>query len=337
MRKAGALNIIVLGMLLLSGKVGAQTNVAVEQIGHLIDDALFFSDGYITPATDAAVYQAASGWVTTPKEKGLWDVTIGLHANVFFTPKRDREFRVNNSDFSFFALEHGTSASVPTALGGDKDVYLSGQLGNSPVRLESPEGISSETVAYPYLQGSVGLWYGTELIVKYSTKVKLKKSDYQVYGFGLKHTVSRYFKSLEDKKIHISAMAGYSKEDVSFSFLDIKTDYGTLGINTINGLVDTWQFQLNVAKEFGKFEVMGAFIVNTSDIKYKVKGEKGSIEEIVPLQDVLNTRLREIYKTKTNYIGEASVRYNLGNFGIQSFFAFGKFANLNFGFDYTFK
>ncbi|WP_294820370.1 DUF6588 family protein [uncultured Flavobacterium sp.] len=324
-------------VLLASGTTVAQTDtqLALTQIGYLIDDALFFSDKYITPATDAAVYQSSSAWVRSPKAKGLFEVSFGLHANVFFTPQRDRTLKIQNSDFSFFQLEQGTEATVPTALGNDRQVYLVGTLGGSQVRLETPEGIDMQTVAYPYLQGSIGLWYDTELIAKYSTRVKLKKSNYQVYGVGLKHTVSRYFKGLEENHIHVSLMAGYSNEEVSFNFLDVKTDYGTLGIDEITGLVDTWQFQLNGSKEFGKWEAMAGFIVNTSDIRYNVSGPKGSIEQILPLQQILNMRLEEIYKTKVNYIGEAAIRYNIGNFDVQTILAFGKFVNTNISLHYT--
>lgn len=319
------------------GRAAAQsTSEILEQMGHLIDDALFYSDKYITPATDAAVYQSSSGWVTSPKKRDLWDVSLGLHTNVFFTPNRDRTFTVNNSDFSFFQVENATSATVPTALGDDRQVYLVGQLGDSQVRLESPEGIDRKSVIYPYLQGSLALWYGTELVVKYSPKVQLKKSNYQVYGFGLKHNLSQYFKKLEEQRLNLAVLAAYSKEDVTFDFLNVQTDYGTLGINSINGLVDTWQFQANGSKEVGNWEFMGGFIMNTSNIKYKVAGDRGSIEDILPLRDVLNKRLEEIYKTRVNYIGEASVSYKIHKFNIQSIMAFGKFVNTNLSLQYLF-
>jgi len=330
---------MIAAALFCSGGLAAQsTQQIIADMGRLIDDALFFSDQYITPITDAAVYQSSSGWITTPKKRDVWEVSFGFHANIFFTPKSDRLFVINNSDLTFFQLEDGTSAAVPTALGNKNQVYLTGMLGDSPVRLETPQGIDMETVAYPYLQGSVGLPFGTELVVKYSPHVKLKKSEYQVYGFGLKHNISRYFKNLEAQRIHIAVLASYSKEDVSFNFLNVQTNYGSLGINRINGLVDTYQFQLSASQEFwDNLEFMGSIIGNTSNVKYRVGGETGSIEQIVPLQAVLNQRLREIYKTRVNYIGEFGTTYKLGNFNIQGIVAFGKFVNTNLSLQYLFK
>src|SRR5690606_36913002 len=62
----------------------------------VIEDAIFFTDKYITPATDAAVYQAASGWMVTPQHRKVGDVTLGVNFNYFFVPKSDRSFRINN-------------------------------------------------------------------------------------------------------------------------------------------------------------------------------------------------------------------------------------------------
>ena len=123
MRKRIIRNIVFAVTLLFTGRVVAQTE-QLEQVGHLLNDALFFSDQYVTPVTDAAVYQSISGWIRTPKKPELLDVGFSLHTNIFFTPQRDRTFAINNSDFSFFQLQEGTSATVPTAVGNDYQINL---------------------------------------------------------------------------------------------------------------------------------------------------------------------------------------------------------------------
>lgn len=314
----------------------SQSNEVLEDLGYLINDALFFSNQYITPAADAAIYQSSSGWVNSAKKRPLWDVTLGVHANIFFVPKKDREFAIDNSDFSFFSIENGTSATVPTALGNDNQVYLVGQLGDEEVRMKTPEGVNQEVVFYPHLSGAISLWYGTEFLVKFAPRTKLKKGDYQVYGFGLKHNLNQYFKSLQARKINLAGVVCYSNEDISFGFLDPQTSSGNLGINKITGFVDTWQFQINASKEYKKFEFLAGIIANTSDVEYRFTGEKGQIEEVVPLQSVLNEKLKEIYKTRTNIIGEVSARYQISNLYLQSTIAFGKFVNSNLSLQYEF-
>lgn len=255
---------------------------------------------------------------------------------MFFVPKRDRSFEVQNSDFQFFEIENATSATVPTALGNDNQIYLVGDLGGEQVRLKTPEGVNQEVVFYPYLQASIGLPFGTELIARYSTKTKLKKGEYQVYGFGLSHNISQYFKNLKAKKFNVSSALIYSKEEITFDFLDIDTAYGNLGINQLSGLVDTFHFQLSASKEFNKLEIIASSIVNTSSFEYVVGGQKGAIEDAFPLQQTVNTLLERIAKDNVNVLGEISARYQIEKIFLQSSFAFGKFANLNFGIQYQF-
>jgi hypothetical protein len=112
----------------------------------------------------------------------------------------------------------------------------------------------------------------------------LKKSEYQVYGVGLKHNIDQYFKSLKTKQINLAATLTYSKEDVRFAFLDVNTPYGTLGINQLSGLVDTYQFQINASKEYKKIELIAGLIGNTSDFRYVLSGPVGSIESVIPVK-----------------------------------------------------
>lgn len=313
------------------------TDATAIEFNNLINDAVFFTDLYITPATDAAVYQAASGWIVTPQKRKLWDYTIGLNVNSFIVPQSDRTFTVSDSDFSFFTIDGATSATTPSALGDDQFVTLNGELNGQPIVLKSPEGIDRTTVVYPYVQGSVGLLYGTELVMKYAPKTTLKHVVYQVYGAGLKHNLSQYFRNVEKHNVHFAALLAYSKEDISVGFLDVQTEaYGNLGLNSLNSVIDTWQFQVNGSKVFKALELSAGFIVNTSDFEYAIDGKKGDIEQFIPLRQILNSRLYAIRKTKWNYIGEFSTRYNFKPFLVQATFAFGKFVNSNLALQYEF-
>ena len=318
-----------------SNSMQAQTPLQLEQIGYLLEDALLYSKQYLIPATDGAVYQASSAWMNSAKRKKDWQISVGLHGNTFKIPNSDRSFIINNSDFKFLKLEGtATSAEVPTALGNDATYYLVGDLAGQQVRLKTPKGVNQEFITYPYLDFSFALPSGSEIIGRFSNKTDLKRGDYQVYGFGVKHNLSQYFPVLENKKIYISAISFYSNEDISFDFLDVNTAYGNLGINNLNGIVDTYHYQLSVSKEISNFEILGSFIVNTSDFNYVVSGEKGEIEKIIPTQYVINKLLDTIQKRKTNYIGEVAMNYSFRDFNFLSAFAFGKFMNFNAGISY---
>lgn len=328
--------IVVLWLCLLpASTIRSQTFQTGLDINNLLNDAIWYTDAFFTPATDAAIYQASSGWVATPQQKKLWDVNVSVHTNVFFVPKANRKFTIRNSDFSFFTIENQASATVPTGLGNDDQVSLVGYIDDgvnqNEVRLKTPEGINMETVVYPYLQASMGIGRGLEVVAKYSSNVKLKKGDYQVYGAGVKYNLSQYLKAMQAKNVYLSTFLGYSKEEITFDFLNASTEqYGSLGINKITGLIDTWQMQVNASKKWNHFEAMAGVITNASNIKYEVAGET----TFAPIQSYLNVRLSEIYKKKINSIGELSGRYQFNHFFTQANFSFGKFANVNISVQY---
>ncbi len=311
-------------------KTKAQTTLE-QEIGYLLSDALFYSEQYIIPATDGAVYQASSAWMGTAKKRDKWIVEAGIYGNIFFVPNRDRTFTISNNDFQFFEIEGTANATVPTALGDNQQVYLVGDLDGEQIRFKTPEGINQETVVYPYLQVGLTLPYGFEAMGKYSTRTKLKKGDYQVYGFGLKHNFSQYFPSLEAKKINLAAMVMYSNEDISFDFLDVNTSYGNLGINRFTGIVDTYHLQLSVSKEIKDFELMLSFITNVSNFNYKVNG---TTAEPTVFANAINNLLPELEETKFNYVGELSVNYFFNRFYAKGTLSFGKFVNTNLGLNY---
>jgi hypothetical protein len=327
----------VILFLLFSTFSFSQTAQELKDLGFLIDDALFFSNKYFSPASDAAIYQATSGWMSSPKKRKLWDVTLGIHANAFLVPKQDRNFVINNSDFTFFQIEDTSInlATLPTALGDNDQIYLVGQIGASPVRLKTPEGVNEEFVLFSHFSGSVALWFGTELVVKYAPKTDLKTGNYKVYGLGIKHNLDQYFKVLQDKKINLAGLVCYSNENISLDFIDPQTSIGSLGINRISGLVDTWQLQFNASKEYKKFEIASGIIVNVSDVKYKFTGDVDP-NQALPTQSLFNESLKNIYKTRTNYLGEVSCRYKINKMYLQATFAFGKFVNSNLGLQYEF-
>ncbi|UGS24372.1 DUF6588 family protein [Flavobacterium channae] len=327
--------VYIIGMFVaffFSQKSKAQT--LNEQIGYLLADALFYSDKYITPATDAAVYQASSSWMNSAKKKEKWKFDLGIHVNTFIVPKKDREFQISNDDFQFFQIENAETAVVPSTLGNDNQVYLVGDLDGQEVRFKTPEGINQEVVVYPYLQASLGLPYGFELVGRYSTRTKLKKGDYQVYGFGLKHNFSQYFKKLEEKKINISFLTVYSNEEIRFDFLDVQTaTFGNLGLDSFSSKINTFHFQLAFSKEIKDFEIIGSFITNVSNFNFEVYSDSSEPSLFL---DPINQIIPQLEETKWNAMGEISGRYQISKIYLQSSIAFGKFVNANLGVQYQF-
>ena len=308
-----------------------------QQVDNLLSDALFYTNKFISPSVDAAIYQSSSSWMNTPRKREFGTFDLGLHGNVFFVPKNNRSFVVSQSDLSFFELPNNQPVEMPTAFGEDVDYSFTGNLGGIPLSISAPNGVNQEQIVYPFLQGTFALWSGFEVVARYSTKVNLKRGDFQVYGFGLKHNFSQYIDYLEKKDIHLAVLVSRSFENVNFDFIETNVQFlGDIGLNRISGDVSTWQFQINGSKVWNRFELILSSITNVSNVKYSVSGNQSSLSQSLPIQSILNDQLKKQYETKINSVTEISGRYQISDFHIQSSFAFGKFANLNLGVQYQF-
>jgi hypothetical protein len=328
-------NLIISFLFSVSFHFGQSIN-DLQNIGYLLQDALLYSDRFITPATDGAVFQASTAWMTTAKKKKLWELDLGIHFNAFQVPTSNRSFQLRNSELSFFQFENPniSEASVPTALGNDTQYFLSGTLFGDVLRVKTPEGIDRSIMTYPYLHISLGLPFGTELITRTSSLTSLEGGYYQVYGYGLKHSISQYFSGLEKRKINVAIQPNYSHEEVVFDFLDIPSNFGSLGINKIKSQIDTYHLILGVSKEYKNWEFLGTFVANYSNFNYEVSGEKSSLESIIAIQEIVNLEFEKIEEPQYHYLGEFTTRYSFKKWQLVTTFSAGKYLNANFGLQY---
>src|SRR5215831_10397270 len=83
MRKSAVVKSALLVFVFSFTSAKAQQDDLGTQLDKMMNDAVFFTGKYVSPAADATVYQAASSWIDTPKKKSLWDLSLGVHFNTF--------------------------------------------------------------------------------------------------------------------------------------------------------------------------------------------------------------------------------------------------------------
>lgn len=313
-----------------------------EEINSLLNDATFYAGKFVSPATEAVVYQASSAWMFSPKKRKNWDFTFAVNNNLFIVPKSNRKMNISNADFENFHINgldpnDNSTVTVPTAFGDKSTVYLVGTLtidGTEETFETKVDGINQETVYYPYLQGALALPYGFEIMAKYSFKNKLKKGDYQVYGVAIQYNISQHFKKLTEKNWNIATLIAYNYENFNVDIFQSSNSTFSLGIESLNSKINSFHGQINVSKTFKKLEIMSGVVVNSSNIKYYFSGEP----TVFDFSSLFNEKVKELYKTQTILIAEVSGRYNFyNNFQFQTTFSFGSQFNTNFGIQYEFN
>lgn len=299
----------------------------LEDLGAIVGDLVFLADKYVSPAAEASVYQSSGGWYTSAKKKDLWELEISLQGNMLVVPNKSKNFVINNLDLDYFQIQGDvTSANTPTALGGSNYIVLEDR-DNNGIEFDSPEGIDEAFVEHGQLQASLGLWEGTTLIGRYSPKIKINKTYYQLYGFGLQHNISQWIPSLNESSFDLAGLITYSVYSVSDNFSEIKFAGESLNSVVIDG--KSWGFNLVASKQINDFNISSAVGIASSKFEYALGGTGTNL---LPL---LNRELGTLNESKSNFKADVGVDYRIGDFSLNTMVTIGEYTNLILGVNYN--
>jgi len=329
---------ISLGLVLLGASFSFSQNFN-QDVPAVLSDMVFLSKGFVSPAADASVYQSSSGWYSSAKSIGKFKVDFSIHANVLPIAKKQKTSEVSNVNFQNMQIRGGAqSASVPTALGGDTATFYDFKIGGQDYELQAFEGVDESFLAHPYVQASVGLWKETDVTFRYSPKVKIDVSDYQILGGAIKHNLTQYIRKQDSvNAVEFAVLLSYSKFDLDLYFDDYKLEAtnsqpGDVPLAVINSVIvdaNSWLFQFIASKVYKKFEFSGSLGVTRSDFKYKLGGTQDLFLSL------FNDQLKTIDdNNKMGVKGDVGVNYHFKKFYISSMVSIGKFANCNLALHY---
>ncbi len=298
----------------------------LEDVGAIVGDLVYLAGEYVNPAAEASVYQSSGGWYTSAKKKELWDLEISLQGNLLFIPNKSKNFLIDESRLQNLSIQ-GDNAYTPTALGGDNYIVLEGLIGTEAFEFDSPEGINESYAKHAQLQASFGLWEGTTLIGRYSPKIKINKTYYHLYGFGLQHNISQWIPSIRKSSFNLAGLITYSVYSVSDNFSEINFVGESLNSVVIDG--KSFMFNLVASKQLKKFNISSAVGLTSSKFKNSLGGE-GSI--LLPL---LNRELGSLNESKTNFKADIGLDYKFYDFSVNTMLTFGSYTNLVLGINYN--
>ena len=198
------------------------------------DNAKSFADAYFGPLMKGFGVGMNDGWNNnTARPLGLGGFDIRLNVGGFFVPAADQNYSLSNvfknnpSSNYKFVNQSGTTDQQPTFFGTNDNkggVDIQGTIHIAPgvdstktfTGFKLPGGIGTPMmVSLPTLQLSVGLVYGTEVMIRYIPFTSIPVSDYTFnvssYGFGVKHDLKQWIPVLKKSPVlDWSVFAAYS-------------------------------------------------------------------------------------------------------------------------------
>jgi len=209
---------------------------AQSDLDNVVGDLIALTQQYVSPAAEATTYQSSSGWYTSAKKKKLWEVEVSLQGNWLFIPSDKKTFLVNEANLTNIGIQgDATTALIPTALGGESNVVLEGNIEGDAFEFDAPEGLNESYVNHYQMQVGLGLWKGTTLIGRFSPKIKINDTYYQVFGGGIQHSISQWIPTLEESSFDIAALVSYASYTVSDEFNPADLILGTINSIDVDG------------------------------------------------------------------------------------------------------
>lgn len=330
--------ILLLFILCMSYMTNAQN--AFSDLELALTDMVFLSEQFVTPGAQASSFQSSAGWVNSAEGLGLFKVDVSVHLNTLFLPSGKKTYDVGNSDLELLRLRGGASnTTVPTVLGGDTSTFFDFMIGEDDQELQAFEGVKKDILVHPFIQASVGLWKETDLTVRYTPSIPIDGAKYDIYGAGLKHSLSQYWKKETDSTgINLAVAASYSAFNLNLEFDGFKIDAPDdmpdaaplLSVNSVDVAATSWSFQLVASKRLKRFELYGNVGLNVNTFSYEMGGEEGVYLGLL-------NRLLVVLDTSSETVrGEFGANYHFGDWYVSNSLTLGAFVNYNASLHYRF-
>lgn len=306
-----------------------------------VEDAEQFTNDYIAPLSESAIYNFSTGWYNSADAKPLGGFEISIIGNITsFQNKDDKKvFVLDPNDYQNldFVDNPGTSRAVSSALGdlNGIDVFVEGQVAGITVReeFELPSGLSGEGLDFVpsvYLQGSVGLVKGLEIKARFLPKIEYEGAALGLIGVGLQNDITKLLPADKILPVAISAVIGYTKVSGDYDFTDADLIEGEN--QRLEADISTWAFNAVISTKLpiinfygGLGYVTGKSVTDVLGTYRVTQGPFASETYIDPFS---------ITRKVSGVTGTVGAKLKLGFFRLNADYNLGEFNTLTFGINF---
>lgn len=217
----------------------ANSYAQIEEMGLLMaggkEDAQILLQPYITPAVNAFGAAMGGGWYNTAESHKPGGFDITLTVNMAIIPQKYETFEIDNTVLTNLKLADVGENLSPTVAGdkvsGPQMTYSVGGYTENAFRM--PQGLNVNYVPSPMVQAGVGLFKGTDLMLRYLPNIKYKGNEIGLWGIGGKHDIKQWIPGLKQLPVlQMSLMYGYTR---LHTFVTSDIDKGSIGAGSLPG------------------------------------------------------------------------------------------------------
>jgi hypothetical protein len=233
--KVGLLLTLIPAAFLNSNKCYSQ----IAELGRFMaagaGDAQVLLQSYITPAVNGFGAALSGGWYNTAKTHKLGGFDLTFTANAAIIPKKYETFEIDDTQLSFLKLADPGNKVSQTVAGADKEgpllAYSYDEYAEPAFHM--PGGLDSKYIPAPMVQAGIGLWKGTEVMVRYFPNIDISDNEFGLWGIGGKHDIKQWIPGLKILPVlQLSVMYGYTR---LHTYIDMNIDKDAIGASSLPG------------------------------------------------------------------------------------------------------
>lgn len=287
------------------------------------DDAQKLAEVYISPVGQSLSYGLNTGWASSAKthNKLGFDLTFGSA----LPSVSDAAKTFNTSDLGLKQLTPNTT-TASTVFGSKDTATFTNNITNTSIKLPGFEDeLVMNSFPIPYIQAGLGLFFDTDIIVRYIPKAKVKGLEVDVLGVGIKHNLMQYLGIIDKLPLNISVLASFSKLNGDYQISSTKPD------QKVNLGVDTFMAQALASLDFPLISVIGGFGYGKGDSSIQLLGDYSTEFPGTPIDPL---------KSENSHTGTHTmigVRVNLLFLKIFANYTLQEFNTLNAGISLNFR
>jgi hypothetical protein len=320
----------------------AQSNIN-DLLAAGLNDAERFTNDYLAPVSEGAIYSIAGSWFNTADAKPLGGFEVSFIGNMTsFKNKEDKKsFVLNTADYENLQFVDGsTSKTVSSALGDIEGVrvFVEAEIApgiTSREEFELPTGLASENLNFipsGYLQGSVGLIKGTELKARFLPKINTDDVSVGLYGIGIQHEFTKHLPADKILPVAISGVIGYTHIDGTYDFTDTNIIAGA--DQRIDAKINTWVFQAVVSTRLPIINFYGSLGYLSGKSETAILGTYAV--QSGPFQQTYVDPFT-VSKDASGVTANIGTKLKLGFFRLHADYTIAEFNNLSVGLSFGFR
>ncbi|MDX1364978.1 DUF6588 family protein [Arenibacter latericius] len=332
---------IIASACLFLGFAGFSQSNVNEIFAAGIEDAEKFTDNYLGPVSEGALYSLANGWYNTADAKPLGGFEISIVGNMTSFKDDKKTFLLNTADYENLQFQDGsTSKLVSTALGDLEGigVFVEGEfLGiSSREEFDLPTGLASEGINFipsGFLQVGVGLVKGLEVKARFLPKIDNDEVNIGLYGVGLQQEITKLFSTENALPVAISAVIGYTHLDGTYDFTNTNVVDGK--DQRIDVGMDVWNFQAVAATKLKIINFYGGLGYVSGKSITDVLGEYNVRSG--PFQSETYIDPFSFTRKVSGMAATVGTKLKLGFFRLNADYTFAEYNNLTVGVNFGFR